>query len=698
MGTWPRPSRHADNEAIAIDSRSSCSVAPDLRPRPPVAASVIGVLLLLVMPTIAFGQTSAAVGPAPGDAMIERWLAARTARIERTIVEDLLPPDATRQARLRTEYRSMLGLEPFPARSPLGTTVTGRIDGDGYVVEMLHYQSVPGLFVTANLWRPATPPPEGGHPAILYCCGHSGRGRNGNKTAFQDHGIWFARHGYVCLVVDTLQLGEIAATHHGTYREGRWWWQSRGYTPAGVECWNGIRAIDLLVERADVDADRIGVTGISGGGAATLWIAAADDRVKVAVPVSGMADLTAYVPDGCVDGHCDCMFLVNTFQWPWTRIAALVAPRPMLFINSDADPIFPMSANERVAATLERVWALHGAGDRFDAQVSLGGHAYRADIRAGAYRFLGTWLRDDPRPITDGEIDLVDERGATPVHPIPPERLRVFPRDSDIPADQLNTTIDAHFVPLGSPEPPRPGDFAPWRDGLIDRLRRVTFRDVPTVSETPAFERPEGGPWRVESEPGLFVELFPPSATALASAKRHRLVVRGDDAEISPAADDATAVWVLDPRGVGAGRWTRRNPPNHVERSMALLGDTVAGGQVRDTLAAVAVIHACEPAGIPPRPIDLAGARASALVAAYAAIFTPRVAAVELHDPPPTHMDPGAPAFLNILRVADAPMLLGLIAPRPLTIRTPTPRRFSDTVSAYAAAGASDRLALPPAD
>ena len=161
---------------------------------------------------------------------------------------------------------------------------------------------------------------------MFYVCGHSNCGRNGNKAAYQSHGIWFARHGYVCLTVDSLQLGEIAAIHHGTYREGRWWWHSRGYTPAGVECLNGIRGIDYLVGRDDVDPERIAVTGISGGGAATFWIAAADPRVKVAVPVSGMADLPSYVGNRVINGHCDCMFLYNTFRWPWTRIAALVAP------------------------------------------------------------------------------------------------------------------------------------------------------------------------------------------------------------------------------------------------------------------------------------------------------------------------------------------------------------------------------------
>lgn len=665
------------------------------------AACVRGTIatLFLVAPLVVSAQPlGTADDGAPGDAIIQSWLAERTARIEAGVDADTSAHDPARTERLRTEYRFMLGLDPLPPRGPTMPTVTGHVEGDGFVVDMLHYESLPGLTVTANLWRPADPEPGTRHPAILYVCGHSGRGRNGNKTAFQDQGMWFARHGYVCLVVDTLQLGEIAATHHGTYQEGRWWWQSLGYTPAGVECWNGIRGIDLLCERGDVDPLRIGVTGISGGGAATLWIAAADERVRVAVPVSGMADLTAYVPDRCINGHCDCMFLVNTFEWPWARIAALVAPRPMLLINSDTDPIFPMDAFERVAATLERVYALHGAGDSLDALVSRGGHAYRADIRAGAYRFLNTHLKDDPRPVTDSEIDLVSDDGAASIHPIEPERLRVFPTDAAIPSDRINTTIDERFVPRGRPEPPRPGDFGPWRSGLLDGLRRVTFRDMHAVPTSPVVERPATGPWRIESEPGLFVDLFPPSAEVLATAKRHRLIVRGDDTPSTTAADTDTALWRLDPRGVGAGRWTRRNPPNHVERSMALLGDTVAAGRVRDTLAAVHAIRAADTDGSAPRPIDLTGSGGAGLVAAYAAIFSPLVDSVELDEAPPTHMAPDAPAFLNILRVADVPTLLGLLAPRRLLIRTSTPERFADTATIYAAAGAPDSLVLRSAD
>ncbi len=127
----------------------------------------------------------------------------------------------------------------------------------------------------------------------------------------------------------------IAGKHYGTYNLNRWWWHSLTYTPAGVECWNGIWAIDYLVSREDVDAAKIGVTGISGGGASTSWIAAADERVRVAVPDSDISDLESYISNKIINGHCDCMFLINLYGWEWTTILALIAPRPLLFANSD---------------------------------------------------------------------------------------------------------------------------------------------------------------------------------------------------------------------------------------------------------------------------------------------------------------------------------------------------------------------------
>jgi dienelactone hydrolase len=219
----------------------------------------------------------------PGDEMIQAYLRKEAEKVAARFVDDVFSKNAweAKRPQYLEEYFYMLGLSPIPEKTPLRAAVTRTLRRDDYVVEMLHYQSRPGLYVTGNLYRPASVKDGERLPAVLYVCGHSNRGRDGNKVAYQSHGIWFARHGYVCLVVDTLQLGEIAATHHGTYNLQRWWWHSRGYTPAGVEAWNGIRGIDYLIGRADVDPGRLAVTGISGGGAAT-WKRSLLARVRQA--------------------------------------------------------------------------------------------------------------------------------------------------------------------------------------------------------------------------------------------------------------------------------------------------------------------------------------------------------------------------------------------------------------------------------
>ncbi len=166
----------------------------------------------------------------PGDAMIQEYLLQEAGKIEAAFLDGIKSAEDWKRAhaRIRQEYFDMLGLWPMPEKTPLHATVTRTLERGDQVVEMVHYQSRPGLYVTGNLYRPAKLSPGQRLPAIVYVCGHSARPRNGNKTAFQDHAIWFGRHGYVCLVLDTIELGEITCTHHGTYREGRWWWLSRG--------------------------------------------------------------------------------------------------------------------------------------------------------------------------------------------------------------------------------------------------------------------------------------------------------------------------------------------------------------------------------------------------------------------------------------------------------------------------------------
>ncbi len=635
----------------------------------------------------------------PGDEMIQEYLSREAEKIDGRFLQDVASVEDWKKVRpkYKEEYFHMLGLSPMPEKTPLKATITRTLQGDDYIVDMLHYQSRPQLYVTANLYRPKNIA-KGQHlPAVLYVCGHSSRGRNGNKTAFQSHGIWFARHGYICLILDTLQLGEIAAIHHGTYREGRWWWHSRGYTPAGVECLNGIRGIDYLVSRPDVDPERIAVTGISGGGAATFWIAAADERVKVAVPVSGMADLVSYVPNRVINGHCDCMFLYNTFQWPWTCIAALVAPRPLLFVNSDQDSIFPMDANQRVINRLEQIYSLYGAGDFVDSIVSIGGHAYRQDIRQAAYRFINMHLKNDATVVTDSEVDLVTDSPNKPQHPIEPEKLRVFPEDSDIPRDELNATIDQYFVPMTQVEPPQKGEYDTWKAAMITKLRRVSFSYFPERIPAAEFlEQVRPDDVRLASEPGIKVRLQSVDAfKSTEDARRVLMVVRNADSTVDipqwihDVHEPGDHLYVCAPRGVDQTRWTRKNPPNYVERSHVLLGRTVDTGRVWDVIATARYLRGKYNESV---PLYVLGEGGSGVLAAYAALWEPDISGVILNKPPLSHMSGEAPQFLNVLRVCDIPDVLGMLAPRALTIYGNQSELLRKVAEIYAAVGASTKF------
>ena len=191
--------------------------------------------------------------PSPGDGMIDEYLARDVDLLSRRVFEGVdvsggVGGDpAAPEARVFPDARSLAGSRADAA----ARHDHGDHSGEGPVVDREDPLPEPPGPVCHGQPVPAHGTSKERLPAILYLCGHAGRGRDGNKTAFQDHGMWFARNGYVAFLIDTLQLGEVAGVHHGTYNLGRWWWQAAGYTPAGVECWNGIRAIDYLVTRPE---------------------------------------------------------------------------------------------------------------------------------------------------------------------------------------------------------------------------------------------------------------------------------------------------------------------------------------------------------------------------------------------------------------------------------------------------------------
>ena len=125
---------------------------------------------------------------------------------------------------LRRELLYMLGLDPLPKRTPLKVEVKGTLERAEYRIEKVVYQSLPGLYVTGNFYLPKVP--QGTQraaplPAILYVCGHSPHPL-GAKWSYQDRAAWFAEHRFACLILDTLEFGEVPGIHHGIHDLNLW--------------------------------------------------------------------------------------------------------------------------------------------------------------------------------------------------------------------------------------------------------------------------------------------------------------------------------------------------------------------------------------------------------------------------------------------------------------------------------------------
>jgi dienelactone hydrolase len=627
---------------------------------------------------------------ASGDAVLAEYFRRETTKLSVTCLAGIASREdwEARRGDLRRQLLDMLGLDPLPEKTPLAAVVTGTVEHEAFTVENLHFQSLPGLYVTANLYLPKER--AGPAPAILYACGHAPERLDGaslgNKTHYRHHGEWFARHGYACLVFDTLQLGEIEGVHHGTYKLDRWWWVSRGYTPAGVEAWNGIRALDYLQSRPEVDPDRIGMTGRSGGGVGTWWTAALDERVKVAVPVAGITDLRNQVVDDCVRGHCDCMFMVNTFRWDYPCIAALIAPRPLLVANTDADWIFPLDGVVRTFEQARRIYALSGAEQDIGLAIAAGSHKDVQELQLAALRWFDKHLKQEERPIeSSARATLLRET------------LRVFAR---LPPDAINSRVDETFV-AAAPEPP-PATAAAWpaqRDAWLAALRDRTFGGWPAEAEPldvqrawfaerdgvtlTAYDFTSQSPFRLRLHVARRADLDAPARVALRvldaegwlrflgdfggpfAAELGLPAVNADESGWPPVRDGLLAgdeaVAFVTPRGIGLSAWTSDpKAANHVRRRFYLLGQTLEGMQAYDirraAQAAQTVPHLGQSA------LWLEGHGPTGALALYAALFEPGIAGVEVWNLPRSHRD--GPALLGVQRMLDIPQAVALAAER----------------------------------
>lgn len=601
----------------------------------------------------------------------------------------------------RRQYAEMMCLHELPPqaeRPPLNPKVTGVLDRDKYTVEKLYYESLPQLYVASNLYVPKGL--DGPAPGVLYVCGHSST----QKVHYQAHPRRFAELGFVALVVETVQLGEVRGYHHGCYREGWWHWYSRGYTSAGMELLNGIRGLDLLQERPEVDGDRLGVTGISGGGAMSWWLAAGDERIKCAAPVCGTATLASHIIDRTIDGHCDCMWWINNYLWDLTDVGALIAPRPLMIASANRDGIFTIASIREVYERLRELYDMLGVPQNLSLVETPGPHSYHELSRTAIFSWFLHHLADKEVPPEQvGDIDDSEEAQESE------DDLRVFV-GGPLPEDRTTTIHDEFPKVAQPPEIPDAEALGRSRQELVAALRAHTFTHFPAkppdLAPEVTYEMETGGShgcrfgytseegWRLHGQfiIGDKTETPAPCLVSLRSRGDGRRDARNFGNQIRVPWGKAT----VEPRGTGETSWGQEHQW-HLRRACAWTGRTIASLQVYDVLRALEAVRSLEE--VDGDQVALAARGEMCAVALYAALLDGKLRALFLESPPATQNAPSEPdgtgpaiEMLNCLRYTDLPQVAGLLWPLDVALTGDVPDTYAWAENLYQRLGEPGRL------
>ena len=552
--------------------------------------------------------------------------------------------------RRREEFLRSMSLHDMPA-CDLKVTDYGEFRGPGYRALRLAYQLLPDVWGTGNLLLP-DPLPAGRLPAVLFVNGH-------NSSAVGDTSeltlVW-PRRGYACFVFDTIAQTDNPGFHHGLFSGYRQDWISRGYSAAGGELLNGLRAFELLHGRPEVDPRRIGVTGRSGGGAHSFFIALAEERVAAAVPIVGVASLKRTIGDRGYRDQCDCMYAFNLYQRDNIDFAALIAPRPVLFCFGAADTLFSPDEYRTMVEKTRRVYRLYGRVENCRLLEHAGPHGEIEPAASETCRWFDANLLGESQPVGPvGKPEIGESRGSVfngnrPV----PDRVDLLPELMSDPA--------SHSLPRTAAEWPA------LRAGIVAGLRENVFHWLDHTTEAASFEHRCHNRHRGEIG-GMEVWLETP-APSTAPPKRIVLAVCDVDQPMDDLAMELAprfpgeALAFLEPRATGLNAPLLGHGRRQVERVGALVGLTLPLLWMNDIRHAVAYLRGLpECAG---SEIYLCGKGDAGVACLYHAICHDDIDGVFLVDPPDSHLCGGyLPAILRELDITSA---VGLMAPRPVGI------------------------------
>lgn len=316
----------------------------------------------------------------------------------------------TQRKEIRATLWQLLGDLPARPTTPTVTTVSREDKGD-YWLEKFTFDNGAGDSVPGYCFLPKAATAKTKAPAILYCHWHGGQYDIGkdevlgvNKAIPRAPGETLAKLGYVVLGIDACCFGE----RNGRGPDGPEQKGSAGeMSAAKFKLWAGrtlwgmivrddLMALDILAARPEVDAARIGVTGISMGSTRAWWVMAMDDRPRAAVCVACMTRYQDLIRAGMLKAHGIYYFvpgLLNHFDTE--AIIALAAPRPMLFMTGDQDSGSPIDGVKKLGDIVGQVYALHGdaAKAKFENTIYPGlGHVYTPEMWEKMEAWFGRWI------------------------------------------------------------------------------------------------------------------------------------------------------------------------------------------------------------------------------------------------------------------------------------------------------------------
>jgi cephalosporin-C deacetylase-like acetyl esterase len=647
----------------------------------------------------------------------------------RQAVARLTTPEDVKKRQDELKARFIQALGGFPEKTPLNAKIAGADKRDGYTMERVIFESRPNHHVTANLYLPEG---KGPFPGVIVPCGHSANGKG--SDAYQRVCILLAKNGIAALIYDPIGQGERyqlldppgkpvtgSTNEHTLVGVGA---LLVGQSTASYRIWDGIRALDYLAGRPEIDPKRLGCTGNSGGGTLTSYLMALDDRIFAAAPSCYITSLERlFATIGPQDAEQNITGQV-AFGMEHADYLNLRAPRPTLLLLATQD-FFDIKGSWDTFREAKQIYGIQGYSERVDAAEYNTKHGYGKGQRESAVRFMRRWLLGKDDVVVEGSFTTAKDKELQCTR-----TGQVLEDFKGVSAFDLNALHEkelagqrARFIAGNKPEDVRKEirrliglegsvNPAPCNDqGTVKRAGQTVQKIV------------------YDTAPGISVPalLFVPAKTA--AGAELVVYVHGDGKTADLTAVDkfvaaGQRVLALDLRGFGETAPGPLNPdkPSYFgntfkETFLALhLNRPLLGQRVHDLLAVIAEL--AQDPSTEKAPLHLVGVGAAGPVALHAAVLEPRVKRVTIErslvswsavtrSPVTynqlTNVVPGA------LKVYDLPDLAAMIAPRPLTIRAAVDPRLQKVTqqaldeayaackSAYVKQGAAKDLTLQAA-